>query len=94
MWNPPADPISTIQTGQFTNQDGNGNGNDMENGSATFAVVSGYHGTYNQDLDNDGQLDITPWASVISAVGWTETLTILKLNMPNKWAAIHSQAIT
>ena len=74
LWNPPADPISTIQTGQFTNQDGNGNGNDMENGSATFAVVSGYHGTYNQDLDldNDGQLDITPWASVISAVGWTE----------------------
>ena len=56
----------------------------MENGSATFAIVSGYHGTYNQDLDvdNDGQLDITPWASVISAVGWTEnsnnTETIVK----------------
>jgi PEP-CTERM motif len=45
---------------------------DIENGSATFALVSGFTGLPGDDLDtdNDGTIDIAlPWASVIDTVG-------------------------
>lgn len=72
LWNPAADAATVINIGEFNNDDGNGT--DMENGSATFALVSGYTGTAGQDLDtdNDGVLDVTPWDNVISVVGWTQ----------------------
>lgn len=74
-WDPAADAATVINIGEFNNDDGSGT--DMENGSATFALVSGYVGSAGQDLDtdNDGTLDSTPWDSVISVVGWTESST-------------------
>lgn len=47
---------------------------DLENGSFTFLIVSGFTGTVTQDLDtnNDGIVDVTPWTSVIDAVGFIE----------------------
>ncbi|HEX2838415.1 MAG TPA: hypothetical protein VHN77_09840 [Phycisphaerales bacterium] len=44
---------------------------DIENGSNTFLIVSGFTGAVGQDLDtnNDGVLDATPWATVIDALG-------------------------
>jgi hypothetical protein len=49
-------------------------GGDLENGSQTFLIVSGYTGALNQDLDtnNDGVLDATPWAAVIDSLGFAE----------------------
>ncbi len=44
---------------------------DIENGSNTYLIVSGFTGAVNQDLDtnNDGTLDATPWTAVIEALG-------------------------
>lgn len=71
-WNPTADAATVVQVNNFVNDDASGD--DIENGSATFAIVSGYTGTPGQDLDtdNDGILDITPWTAVVDAVGWLE----------------------
>ncbi len=43
---------------------------DIENGSNTYLVVSGFTGTQGTDYDtnNDGVLDTTPWTTVLSAV--------------------------
>ncbi len=47
---------------------------DIENGSQTYLLVTGFTGTIGDDLDtnNDGALDSVPWTSVIDAVGITE----------------------
>ncbi len=47
---------------------------DLENGSQTYLLVSGFTGAQGDDLDTDGNgiLDITPWTSVIDAIGVTE----------------------
>lgn len=47
---------------------------DLENGSFTFLIVSDFTGALAQDLDtdNNGILDVTPWTSVIDAVGFIE----------------------
>lgn len=43
---------------------------DIENGSNTFMVVTGYTGAVSDvDTNNDGVLDATPWTSVLDAVG-------------------------
>ena len=71
-WDPAADPATPIHVMEFVNDDGGGD--DLENGSATFVIVSGFTGAGGDDLDtdNDGVLDSTPWTGVVSAVGWTE----------------------
>lgn len=71
-WDPAADAATTIVQTEFTNQDAGGD--DLENGSATFAIVSNYTGGVGADLDsnNDGTLDSTPWDSVVSVFGWKE----------------------
>jgi hypothetical protein len=47
---------------------------DLENGSETFLLVSGFTGVIGTDLDagNDGTLDSTPWASISDALGFLE----------------------
>jgi hypothetical protein len=47
---------------------------DLENGSSTFLVVTGFSSTAGTDLDtnDDGTLESTPWTSVASAVGFIE----------------------
>lgn len=47
---------------------------DLENGSSTFFLVSGFTGAVGADLDtnNDGVLDTTPWASVVDSIGNVE----------------------
>ena len=47
---------------------------DLENGSQTFLLVTGFSGTLNQDLDtnNDGVLDVFPWSGVVDAIGFLE----------------------
>lgn len=74
-WDPAADPATPINAVEFTNDDGGGD--DLENGSATFAIVSGFTGAGGDDLDtdNDGALDVSPWTEVVSVVGWTEAST-------------------
>lgn len=71
-WDPAAEAATPINVVEFTNDDGGGD--DLENGSATFLIVSGFTGTGGDDLDtdNDGVLDSTPWSSIESVVGWTE----------------------
>jgi uncharacterized repeat protein (TIGR01451 family) len=43
----------------------------FENENVTHLIVTGFTGANNQDLDtnDDGILDVTPWASVVDAVG-------------------------
>jgi hypothetical protein len=50
---------------------------DLENGSNTFALVSGWTGSVGQDLDtnNDGVLDLTPWTSLLDSIGVRENDT-------------------
>lgn len=57
-------------SGQFFNEDGGG----LENGSITFALVSGFTGARDDDIDtnDDGLLDSTPWTTVLDAVGFDE----------------------
>ncbi|MBC8065108.1 MAG: PEP-CTERM sorting domain-containing protein [Chlorobia bacterium] len=48
---------------------------DLENGSNTFVIVSGFTGAVGNDLDtdNNGTVDTaTPWSSVLDAIGVTE----------------------
>ncbi len=48
---------------------------DLENGSITFLLVTGFTGAVGNDLDtnNDGVIDVaTPWATVIDAIGLLE----------------------
>jgi hypothetical protein len=47
---------------------------DIENGSNTYIIVSGFSGAVTNDLDtnNDGVLDSTPWTSVVNAIGLVE----------------------
>lgn len=50
---------------------------DIENGSNTYLLVSGFSGAITNDLDtnNDGVLDLTPWASVVDGIGFLENDT-------------------
>ncbi|MGE3240188.1 MAG: PEP-CTERM sorting domain-containing protein [Pirellulales bacterium] len=47
---------------------------DLENGSNTFVLVSGFSGAVGNDLDtnDDGMLDSTPWTSVVDSIGLAE----------------------
>ena len=47
---------------------------DIENGTQTYALVSGFSGAVATDYDgdNDGVLDSTPWTSVVDAVGYID----------------------
>lgn len=49
-------------------------GGTMENGTISFLLVRGFSGSNQMDLDsnNDGQLDLTPWGSMLDSVGWTD----------------------
>ena len=49
-------------------------GGTIENGTITFMLVQGYTGSNGVDLDadNNGQLDSTPWVSVLDSVGWAD----------------------
>lgn len=44
---------------------------DLENGSNTYLIVSGWSGSGSSDLDtdNDGTLDSQPWTSVLDGIG-------------------------
>lgn len=44
--------------------------NTLENGTLTLLLVRGFAGAFGQDLDtnNDGVLDLTPWAEVVDSV--------------------------
>ena len=63
---PSPDAGTAVQTGDFSP--------DLENGSNTYLLVNGFSGSLAQDLDtnDDGILDLTPWTSVLDAVGITE----------------------
>lgn len=47
---------------------------DIENGSFTYMIVSGFTGSLTQDLDtnDDGIFDITPWSSIVDSVALRE----------------------
>lgn len=47
---------------------------DLENGSQTYLLVQSFTGSVGTDLDtdNDGILDLTPWTSVVDAIGYRE----------------------
>ena len=49
----------------------------IENGTVTFLIVSGFTGTLNQDLDtnNDGTLDIRPWTVGVDSVALTDAIS-------------------
>ena len=70
----PAPDVATTHVYlEFTNTDSGGD--DLENGSASYLIVTGFSGAGGDDLDapfDDGVLDTTPWTSVVDAVGWTE----------------------
>lgn len=46
-------------------------GNEFENGTMTLMLVSDFTGSDGQDLDtnNDGTFDLTPWSSIVGALG-------------------------
>jgi len=48
---------------------------DIENGTNTYLLVSGFTGTVTNDLDstNDGILDSTPWTSVLDGFSFNDT---------------------
>ena len=71
--NPAPDPATVVNVADWPANGGAFSG-DLENGSHTFLIVSGYTGALNQDLDtdNNGTLDVFPWASVIDALGFLE----------------------
>ncbi len=47
---------------------------DIENGSNTFVLVSGFSGAQGNDLDanDDGVLDMKPWTSVVGGIAFRE----------------------
>lgn len=64
---PPPSPNTTVSIQDFAP--------DLENGSNSFLLVSGFTGAVNQDLDvnNDGTFDVTlPWTSVLDAIAIVE----------------------
>lgn len=63
---PAPDPATVVNVSDFAP--------DLENGSNTFVLVSGFTGALNQDLDtnDDGALDATPWTSVVDSIGVAE----------------------
>ena len=70
---------TTVNVGDFSP--------DIENGSNTYLIVSGFTGAVGNDLDTngDGTFDITlPWASVVDAVGLIETDTGTNLAYANQ----------
>jgi hypothetical protein len=71
--NPPPHPDTTINIADWP-VNGTAFSGDLENGSQTFLLVSGFSGALNQDLDtnNDGTLDATPWTTVVDAIGFLE----------------------
>ena len=80
-WNPPADAATTLIIQEFLNDDGSGD--DIENGTNTYAIVEGYTGFPGQDLDldDDGILDSTPWSNVVDAIGVQEHTTTTSTEM-------------
>ncbi len=64
--NPAPDAGTNIRVLNFTP--------DLENGTNTYMLVTGFTGAVNADLDtnNDGIFDITPWTSVLGAVALIE----------------------
>ena len=50
---------------------------DLQNGSSTWALVTGFTGTVTGDLDatNDGVLDSTPWTSIVDSFGYIDAAT-------------------
>lgn len=49
--------------------------NDIENGTQTFALVTGFTGSIGDDLDtdNNGTVDVAlPWTTTIQAFAWTD----------------------
>ncbi len=61
---PAPDPATTLHVADFSP--------DIENGSATFLLVSGFTGSEGDDLDtdDDGVIDVAlPWTSVADAIG-------------------------
>ena len=64
---PPPAAATTVNVADFNP--------DLENGSNTFMIVSGFTGTAGTsdvDADNNGVLDATFWASVMDSIGITE----------------------
>ncbi len=64
---PAPDPATTLNVADFSP--------DIENGSLTMAIVSGWTGSIGADLDtdNDGVIDVAlPWTSVVDAVSILE----------------------
>lgn len=65
--NPAPNPQTVVSVADFNP--------DLENGSNTFMLVSGFTGAVNQDLDtdNDGAFDVSlPWTSVSDAIAIIE----------------------
>jgi hypothetical protein len=63
---PAPDLATTLRVGDFNP--------DLENGTTTWLLVSGFTGALTNDLDtnDDGTLDTTPWTSVLSAIALIE----------------------
>jgi hypothetical protein len=63
---PAPHPATVVNVADFTP--------DLENGSNTFMLVSGFTGAAAQDLDtnDDGTFDVTPWTSVVDSIGVAE----------------------
>lgn len=64
---------------------------DVENGSNTYLLVSGYTGTVATDLDtnNDGTLDLTPWGSVLAAISLIENDSGVNLGYATAFGGIN-----
>lgn len=64
---------------------------DIENGSNTYLLVSGFTGTLNTDLDaaNDGILDSAPWASVVASISLIENDTGINLGYATAFGGIN-----
>lgn len=77
------DAVSTIDTSTAAGVQGPSAGTtvvnvdfnpDIENGTQTYLLVHSFTGSLNQDLDtnNDGVLDLTPWASIADGIALVE----------------------
>ncbi len=62
----------------------NGAPGNLENGTLTFMIVSGFSGVLGTDLDadNDGVLDSTPWVNLVDSVGWSDGGTTDRVYSP------------
>ncbi|MFO0830619.1 MAG: hypothetical protein U0637_02125 [Phycisphaerales bacterium] len=63
---PAPDAATTLRVSDFSP--------DLENGTCTWVLVTGFTGALNADLDtnNDGTLDLTPWTGVLSSIALIE----------------------